>query len=77
MNATPLTIESAAPRWNWLPARGTWGEVQLESLLEQILTTEQFAKNVATKDGSGERVEFDIEASQKGPRAYRVRPADS
>ena len=25
----------------------------------------------------GERVEFDIEASQKGPRAYRVRPADS
>jgi CspA family cold shock protein len=25
----------------------------------------------------GERVEFDIEASQKGPRAHRVRPADS
>ena len=24
MNATPLTIESAAPRWNWLPARGSW-----------------------------------------------------
>jgi cold shock protein len=25
----------------------------------------------------GERVEFEIESSQKGPRAYRVRPAAS
>jgi DNA recombination protein RmuC len=40
--------------------RGTWGEVQLENLLEQMLTTEQYAKNVATKPGSGERVEFAI-----------------
>ena len=32
--------------------RGTWGEVQLESLLQQILTVEQFEKNVATKQGS-------------------------
>src|SRR5438876_6000974 len=40
--------------------RGTWGEVQLGSLLEQVLTPEQFAANVATKDGSGERVEFAI-----------------
>ena len=28
--------------------RGTWGEMQLGNLLEQILTPEQFAKNVAT-----------------------------
>lgn len=41
-------------------ARGTWGEVQLENLLEQMLTTEQYAKNVATKPGSSERVEFAI-----------------
>ncbi len=40
--------------------RGTWGEVQLESLLEQMLTTEQYAKNVATKPGSNERVEFAV-----------------
>jgi len=40
--------------------RGTWGEVQLENLLEQMLTAEQYAKNVATKPGSGERVEFAI-----------------
>ncbi len=40
--------------------RGTWGEVQLEALLEQILTPDQFAKNVATVPKSNERVEFAI-----------------
>ena len=38
--------------------RGTWGEVQLEMLLEQVLTAEQYAKNVETIAGSGARVEF-------------------
>ncbi len=37
--------------------RGTWGEVQLGSLLEQILAPEQYSKNVATT-GTSERVEF-------------------
>ena len=40
--------------------RGTWGEVQLEALLEQLLTAEQYARNVATRPMSGERVEFAI-----------------
>jgi len=40
--------------------RGIWGEVQLQALLEQLLTADQFAKNVATKPGSSERVEFAI-----------------
>ncbi len=40
--------------------RGTWGEVQLSSLLEQILTPDQYATNVATRPGSKERVEFAI-----------------
>jgi len=40
--------------------RGTWGEVQLGSLLEQMLTPDQFAKNVATRPGSRERVEYAI-----------------
>ena len=40
--------------------RGTWGEVQLEMLLEQVLTPEQYGKNVETVPGSGERVEFAI-----------------
>ncbi|BAO87041.1 DNA recombination protein RmuC [Caballeronia cordobensis] len=40
--------------------RGIWGEVQLESLLEQLLTPDQYAKNVATVPNRGERVEFAI-----------------
>lgn len=40
--------------------RGTWGEVQLELLLEQVLTIDQYAKNVETVPGTGERVEFAI-----------------
>lgn len=38
--------------------RGIWGEISLGNLLEQILTKEQYAQNVATKPGSNERVEF-------------------
>ena len=40
--------------------RGTWGEVQLEALLDQVLTAEQYEKNVITRPGSNERVEFAI-----------------
>ena len=40
--------------------RGTWGEVQLEMLLEQVLTVDQYAKNVETVAGTGARVEFAI-----------------
>jgi len=45
--------------------RGTWGEVQLEAMLEQVLNPDQFAANVATKDG-GERVEFAIKLPGQG-----------
>ncbi len=40
--------------------RGTWGEVQLEAIIEQVLTPDQYSKNVATKNGSQARVEFAI-----------------
>jgi DNA recombination protein RmuC len=40
--------------------RGTWGEVQLAALLDQLLTADQYAKNVATRPDSIERVEFAI-----------------
>ncbi|WP_260400171.1 DNA recombination protein RmuC [Paraburkholderia tropica] len=49
--------------------RGTWGEVQLEALLEQMLTPDQFAKNVATVPGSNDRVEFAIRLPGKGIKA--------
>jgi DNA recombination protein RmuC len=40
--------------------RGTWGEIQLGNLLEQILTSDQYARNVRTKPNSQETVEFAI-----------------
>ncbi|MFP6558469.1 DNA recombination protein RmuC [Paraburkholderia sp. B3] len=46
--------------------RGTWGEVQLEALLEQMLTPDQYAKNVATVPKSNERVEFAIRLPGRG-----------
>ena len=40
--------------------RGTFGEVQLGALLEQVLTIEQYESNCATVPGSSERVEFAV-----------------
>jgi DNA recombination protein RmuC len=41
-------------------ARGTWGEVQLGNLLEQVLAPEQFARNVSPTGEGRARVEFAI-----------------
>ena len=49
--------------------RGAWGEVQLEALLEQVLAAGQFEKNVMTRPGSGERVEFAIRLPGRAPAA--------
>jgi len=40
--------------------RGTWGEVQLTSLLDQFLARDQYATNIATRPHSNERVEVAI-----------------
>ncbi|MEE2718978.1 MAG: DNA recombination protein RmuC [Planctomycetota bacterium] len=47
-------------------ARGTWGEVQLESILEQVLTLDQYDRNVKTVPGSSNHVEFAVRLP--GPR---------
>ncbi len=52
--------------------RGTWGEVQLGALLEQILTTDQFIKNAHIKEDS-EVVEFAV----KLPDGNVLIPIDS
>jgi DNA recombination protein RmuC len=57
--------------------RGTWGEVQLAALLEQLLTVDQFAANVATVPGSGERVDFAIRLPGKGDGAVVWLPIDA
>lgn len=45
--------------------RGTWGEIQLGSLLEQILTTGQYIENAQVNPKSQERVEFAIKIPSK------------
>lgn len=57
--------------------RGTWGEVQLAALLEQLLTADQFAANVATRLGSNERVDFAIRLPGKNDGAVVWLPIDA
>lgn len=57
--------------------RGTWGEVQLSALLEQLLTADQFAANVVTRPGSNERVDFAIRLPGKGDGAVVWLPIDA
>lgn len=46
--------------------RGTWGEVQLDALIGQILAPSQYARNVATRPGASERVEFALRLPGNG-----------
>ncbi|KPJ75551.1 MAG: recombinase RmuC [Deltaproteobacteria bacterium SG8_13] len=52
--------------------RGTWGEIRLSSILEQILTPDQYDVNVATKKGSSERVEFAVRLPGQGKDKTKV-----
>lgn len=57
--------------------RGILGEYQLENILEQILTPEQYGKNVATKKGSQANVEFAIRLPGKETGRDVWLPVDS
>ena len=57
--------------------RGVLGEYQLENILEQILTPEQYAKNVATKEGSQGHVEFAVKLPGKDTDQEVWLPIDS
>jgi DNA recombination protein RmuC len=59
--------------------RGTWGEIRLSHILEQILTPDQYGVNVATKKNSNDRVEFAIKLPGQGTDKDKVvwMPIDS
>jgi DNA recombination protein RmuC len=57
--------------------RGILGEYQLENILEQLLTTDQYSKNVATKKGSQAHVEFAIKLPGKDSDEDVWMPIDS
>ncbi|MGD9279788.1 MAG: DNA recombination protein RmuC [Desulfobacterales bacterium] len=52
--------------------RGTWGEIRLSHILEQILTPDQYEVNVATKKASSERVEFAIKLPGQGSNKEKI-----
>src|SRR5439155_25399191 len=58
-------------------ARVGCGEVQLGALLEQLLTSEQFDRNVQTRDESGERVDYAIKLPGQGNVAAVWLPIDA
>ena len=60
-------------------ARGAWGEVLLGSLLEEVLTPDQYSTNVQLRENSGERVEYAIRlpGSNDGPDSCIWLPIDS
>lgn len=60
-----------------IKVRGIWGEIQLEKLLSEILTTEQYACNVATIPNSNERVEFAIRLPGRGEQSQIWLPIDA
>jgi len=57
--------------------RGVLGEYQLENILEQLLTADQYSKNVATKTGSQANVEFAIKLPGKDSDEDVWMPVDS
>jgi DNA recombination protein RmuC len=57
--------------------RGTFGEVQLERILEDMLSPGQYDKNVATKKGSYDRVEFALKLPGQDDNDVVYLPIDS
>ena len=57
--------------------RGTWGEMQLGAIIENVLTPDQFARNVKTVPGSDDLVEFAIRLPGKSDEHPVWLPIDS
>lgn len=57
--------------------RGVFGETQLAALLEQVMAPEQYEKNVATRPGSRDRVEFAIRLPGRERDEHVLLPIDA
>ena len=58
-------------------SRGAWGEVQLEMLLQDLLTPDQYAKNVRITPESNAVVEFAVRLPGQGDNAPLYLPIDA
>ena len=52
--------------------RGIWGEVQLEAILEQMMSMHQYEKNVCVRKNSQERVEFAVKLPSQEQDGYNI-----
>ncbi len=57
--------------------RGTWAEIQLGAILEQILAPSQYERNVRVKDDCAQAVEYAIRIPRQGNGSYVWLPIDS
>ena len=57
--------------------RGTWGELQLGAIIDNVLTPAQYEKNVKTQPGSDELVEFAIRLPGRSDEQPVWLPIDS
>jgi DNA recombination protein RmuC len=60
MQALAIGVGDLKKVLSGVKTRGTWGEIQLQAVLEQVLAPEQFEKNVHVKENSREMVEFAV-----------------
>ena len=58
-------------------SRGSWGEIHLESILEEYLTPEQYIKNAKLKESSKDFVEFAVKIPSKVDGKIVMLPIDS
>lgn len=57
--------------------RGMWGELQAERILSEILTPDQYVKNVVTKKGGRDPVEFAVKLPGAEEGSFVLMPIDS
>ena len=77
MNNLALSINDLRNILSNVKTRGIVGEYQLENILSQILTENQYLKNVITKQNSNYRVEFAIKIPSKNSNEHLLLPIDS
>ncbi len=57
--------------------RGVWGEVQLEAILEQMMSAHQYEKNISVRENSLEKVEFAVKLPSKEEEGSILLPIDA
>lgn len=77
MNSLALSINDLKKILSNVKTRGIFGEYQLENILSQTLSENQYYKNIITKENSNDRVEFALKIPTKNSNKELLLPIDS